>query len=76
MFEGERTQIFWAGLFLFGVTIFGLFTIIWNTLLNLSDWTYTTPWSFGFAVFLVIGFYMMMTGVKKEKQKEMQPLKQ
>jgi len=76
MFEDERTQIFWAGLFMFALTIFGLFTTIWYTLLYPSDWTYTTPWSFGIAVFLVIGFYMMMTGVKKEKQEEMQPLKQ
>lgn len=76
IFEGERTQIFWAGLFISGGAIFGLFTTIWYTLLYPPDWTYTTPWTFGFAVFLVIAFYMMKTGVKKEKQKETQPLKQ
>jgi len=76
MFEGERTQIFWTGLFLFGFTIIGLFAAIWYTLLDTSNWTYTTPWSFGFAVFLAIATYMMMTDVKKEKQKETQLLKQ
>jgi putative Mn2+ efflux pump MntP len=59
-----------------GGAIFGLFTTIWYTLLYPPGWTYITPWAFGSAVFLVIGFYMMMTGVKKEKQKETQPLKQ
>jgi putative Mn2+ efflux pump MntP len=71
--EGEKTQAFWAGLFLSGLTIFLLFTGIWNTVLYPPSWTYITPWTFGSAVFLIIGLYMMKTGVKKEE--EIQPMK-
>lgn len=72
VFEGEKSQVFWAGLFLFGGTIFGLFTTIWFALVYPPSWTYVTPWAFGCLVFLGIGFYMMKTGVKKDKQKETQ----
>ena len=68
MFEGERTQIFWAGLFIVGFTVFGLFTTLWYIAVYPSSWSYVTPWAFGCLVFLVIGFYMMKSGVKKEKQ--------
>jgi len=68
MFEGERTQIFWAGLFIVGLTVFGLFTTLWYIVaIYPSSWSYVTPLSFGCVVFLIIGFYMMKSGVKKEK---------
>jgi putative Mn2+ efflux pump MntP len=60
-------------LFLSEGTVFALFTAIWYILLYPPDWTFITPWTFGFAIFLIIGLYMMKTGVKREK--ETQPMK-
>jgi len=75
MFEGEKTRVFWWGLIIFGLAIVELFGVVWYTFaLNYGNWYYSwrfvTPWIFGGVVFLLIGFYMMMSGVKKEKESE------
>ena len=75
MFEGEKTRVFWWGLMIFGLAIVELFSVVWYTFaLNYGNWYYNwrfvTPWIFGGVVFLLIGFYMMMSGVKKEKESE------
>ena len=75
MFEGEKTRVFWWGLIIFGLALFSLFTVLWYMLvLNLgyyyASWRYFTPWIFGSVVFLLIGFYMMKSSVKKGKESE------
>jgi hypothetical protein len=77
MFEGEKTRVFWWGLIIFGLAIVGLFGVVWYTfVLNYSywyssyGWRYVTPLILGGAVFMLIGFYMMKSGVKKEKESE------
>jgi len=77
MFEGEKTRVFWWGLIIFGLAIVELFGVLWYTFaLNYSywyssdGWRFITPWIFGGVVFMLIGFYMMKSGVKKEKESE------
>lgn len=68
MFNGEKTRVFWWGLVIFGVALIGLFSFLWYYfVLNSygSDWRYYVPFIFGDLVFLLIGFYMMKSGVKK-----------
>ena len=67
MFEGEKTSIFFAGLFIFGSSLFGLFLTLWIILIDTSNFVlkFVTPFVFGSAVFLIIGYYLMLIGVKK-----------
>ena len=69
MFKGEKTRVFWWGLIIFGLALIGLFGFLWYSfVLNyyLLDWRYYVPFLFGDVVFLLIGYYMLMSGVKKE----------
>lgn len=69
VFDGEKTHIFWSGLFILGTSLFVLFTVLWFTFITYHDypvWRYSTPFAFGSAVFLVIGFYMTKTGLKRK----------
>ena len=71
MFEGEKTFIFWIGLIILGLASVGLFGILWM----IGVWNgYTdrfemlkqaVPVIVGGVVFILIGFYMMKSGVKK-----------
>lgn len=72
MFEGEKTAIFYTGLFILGGALFGLFSALWFMLiLNYpSGWKILTPFAFGAGVFLVIGYYLMAIGVKKQPSEE------
>jgi len=76
MFKGEKTRVFWWGLVIFGVTLIGLFSFLWYYFvldhIYGSDWRYYVPFIFGDVVFLLIGFYMMMSGVKKEAKSQLQ----
>ena len=67
MFEGEKTAVFYAGIFIFGGALVGLFATLW--FIFAFDygyaWRYLTPFAFGSAVFVVIGFYLMKFGVTK-----------
>jgi len=73
MFRGEKTRIFWWGLIIFGIAIVELFTVFWYWFVIYSssyyspDWRILGPPIFGGVVFLLIGFYMMVSGVKKEE---------
>jgi len=72
MFKGEKTRVFWWGLIIFGLALFGLFTTLWYAYVFsygyfYDSWRYLTPWIFGGVVFLLIGLYMMKSGVMKEK---------
>lgn len=67
MFEGEKTAIFYTGIFIFGGALVGLFATLW--FIFVLDygyaWKILTPFAFGSAVFVVIGFYLMNIGVTK-----------
>lgn len=67
MFEGEKTSIFYTGLFILGGSIFGLFLTLWIIFIDTKNfaWKIVTPFVFGTAVFLIIGYYLMTIGVKK-----------
>lgn len=68
MFEGEKTAIFYTGLFILGGSLFSLFLTLWIILINATSyaWKIVTPFVFGSAVFLIIGYYLMKIGVRRE----------
>ena len=72
MFEGEKTIVFWIGLILLGLASVGLFTIVWlNTLYHPEYYRtyylkYHVPFIVGGLVFLLIGLFMMKSGVKRK----------
>ncbi len=84
MFDGEKTSLFWIGLLLLGFSSLVLFTAIWQTIVNYlnylsysgqypSSFAYNSVWSLvpivvGGIIFMLIGLYMMKSGVKKEQQ--------
>ena len=71
VFEGEKTDLFWLGLIILGLASVGLFGILWM----IAVWNgYTNrftmlkqlvPLIAGAIVFILIGFYMMKSSVKK-----------
>jgi hypothetical protein len=72
VFEGEKTIVFWIGLILLALASVGLFGILWilvvwngygNRFAMLKD---QVPVIVGAVVFILIGLYMMKSGVKKE----------
>jgi hypothetical protein len=72
--KGEKTRIYWWGLFFLGIAVVILFTSLWYSLVvflnpvnNLRSFA---PMIFGGIVFILIGIYMMISGVKKEKSTE------
>jgi xanthine/uracil permease len=69
MFEGEKTFVFWIGLIILGLASVGLFTVVWNYTIYKYNSDYYLRSSFplivGGIVFILIGFYMMKSGVKK-----------
>ena len=73
MFEGERTFVFWIGLIILGLASVGLFGIlwmiaIWNGYIDpFRNLIQAFPVIVGGAVFILIGLYMMKSGVKKKE---------
>jgi len=67
MFGGEKTFVFWIGLIILGLASVGLFTVVWNYTIYNSDYYLrsSVPLIVGGIVFILIGFYMMKSGVKK-----------
>ena len=71
MFEGEKTFPFWIGLIILGlasVSLFGIVYIIavWNGYIDRwSMLKQAVPLIAGGIVFILIGFYMMKSSVKK-----------
>ena len=73
MFEGEKTYVFWIGLIILGLASVGLFGILWM----MAIWngyidrfrmvTQAVPVIVGGMVFIVIGLYMMKSGVQKSE---------
>ena len=77
MINGKKTSVFWWGLVILGLSVVGLFGLFWYVVvLGWGSWTYMGGWRyyvpmiFGGVVFLLIGLYMMISGVKKEKLME------
>jgi hypothetical protein len=67
VFEGEKTFVFWIGLIILGLASLGLFSIVWFNAVNLyaPSMEIQVPFIVGTVVFILIGFYMMKSGVKK-----------
>ena len=71
MFEGEKTFPFWIGLIILGlasVSLFGILYMIavWNGYIDrLEMLKQAVPLIAGGIVFILIGFYMMKSSVKK-----------
>jgi len=72
VFEGEKTFVFWIGLIILGLASMSLFGILWS----IGIWNghhidrfemlkQAVPVIVGGIVFILIGFYMMKSGVKK-----------
>jgi len=74
MFEGEKTYVFWIGLIVLGLSSVVLFSIVWfNVILAMKTYPYAVGPSIDFQVpfivaaivFILIGLYMMKSGVRK-----------
>jgi len=72
VFEGEKSFVFWIGLIILGLASVGLFGIlwmiaIWNGYMNrFYMLRQAVPVIVGAVVFILIGLYMMKSGVKKK----------
>jgi len=70
MFEGEKTFVFWIGLIILGlasVVLFGILWMIgiWDGYMNrFTMLKQAVPVIVGPVVFILIGLYMMKSGVK------------
>ena len=74
MFEGEKTFVFWIGLIILSLASVGLFGILWmitiwdgygDRFLALKQ---AVPSIVGGVVFILIGLYMMKSGVKEKPE--------
>jgi len=82
MFEGEKTYVFWIGLIILGLASVALFSIIWVNVLFITRFygpfvfgpsiDFQVPFIAGAIVFILIGLYMMKSGVRKQKESETQ----
>jgi len=72
VFEGEKTFVFWIGLIILGLASVVLFGILWMIAIwdgYLDRFTMlkqAVPVIVGGVVFILIGLYMMKSGVKKK----------
>ena len=72
MFEGEKTFVFWIGLILLAlasVTLFGIFwmvTVVMYPANRMEFLKGLVPLIVGGIVFVLIGLYMMKSGVKRK----------
>ena len=72
MFEGEKTFVFWIGLIILGlasVVLFGILWMIaiWDGYINrFTMLEQAVPVIVGPVVFILIGLYMMKSGVKRK----------
>jgi uncharacterized integral membrane protein len=70
MFVGEKTWVFWVGLIVLALASVSLFGIVWyNAITNFyyrPAVEFQVPFIVGAVVFIVIGLYMMTSGVAKK----------
>lgn len=76
MFEGEKQNLFWVGLIILALASIILFALLWpfafielNNYVTWNDvkWMIknSVPLIVGAVVFILVGLYMMKSGVKK-----------
>jgi biotin transporter BioY len=74
MFEGEKTLVFWVGLIILGLASVSLFGMLWMITVvmypenRIEVLKGVVPVIVGGVVFLLIGLYMMKSGVKKRSE--------
>ncbi len=72
MFEGEKSFVFWIGLIILGLSSVGLFGIFWMVTVvmypanRMEFLKGSVPLIVGGVVFILIGLYMMKSGVKRK----------
>jgi len=72
VFEGEKTWVFWIGLIIFASACVGVFSVVWGLAAFPEAYNreyfvrFLPPPIVGSVVFIIIGFYMMKSGVKKQ----------
>ena len=73
MLEREKTIVFWIGLIILGLASVGLFGILWMVTVVMYPANHMeflkglVPLIVGGVVFILIGLYMMKSGVKKKE---------
>ena len=73
MFEGEKTFVFWIGLILLALASVGLFGTFWMVAVvmypanRMEFLKGLVPSIVGGVVFVLIGLYMMASGVKRSQ---------
>ncbi len=83
MFQGEKTNLFWLGLIVLGFASLVLFTAVWQIIVSYVNYLnysrqYTSTFSYSFVsylvpiivggiIFILIGYYMMKSGVRKDR---------
>jgi len=71
LFAGEKTSVFWIGLIILGLASVGLFGILWMIAVwngyvdRFAMLKQAVPVIVGGVVFILIGLYMMKSGVQK-----------
>jgi hypothetical protein len=78
LFKGEKTFIFWIGLIVLGLASVVLFSILWSVAVAVWEGYARTyyvrslvPFLFGGVVFILIGLYMMKSGVKRKEARRL-----
>ena len=70
MFVGEKTWVFWFGLIILAFASVALFAIVWFNAVTIIYYKpaieYQVPFIVGTVVFIFIGLYMMISGVRKQ----------
>jgi len=68
--KGERTTVFWTGLFILGFASIALFGTLWYSFVLLGDpsylWNWALPFTVGSVVFILIGLYLIKAGTEQE----------
>jgi hypothetical protein len=71
LFEGEKTYVFWVGLLILSLASWLLFGTVWSIGgYSSTNWDQyfknSVPFFVGAVIFILIGLYMMKSGVKRE----------
>ena len=70
MFVGEKTWVFWVGLIILALASVTLFAIIWFNAVIIRFYKpaveYQVPFIVGAVVFIIVGLYMMTSGIRKK----------
>jgi hypothetical protein len=75
LFEGEKTSLFWIGLLILSLASVAIFAVFWSLLSYLYNpysncipyyaISSNVPIMVGAVVFLLVGLYMMKSGIKQ-----------